>query len=163
MQTSSRGNFGQPFRSETQPILSGGPPDVLSQVRRGQPSLHDHLQLRILVIDDVADVTDMISLFLKHAGFAVTTADSASMALELAAQEDFNLVISDIGMPRMNGYQLATELRNLPGYATVPMIAVTGYSEYNDRGRALGAGFNTHLTKPIDPDGLLNLIKELLG
>jgi len=118
---------------------------------------------RILIVDDVADVTEMISLFLKHAGYQVSTAASAHDALRLARTKSFDMVISDIGMPQMNGYELAGELRALEKYKRIPMIAVTGYSEYDDRGRAVSAGFNVHLTKPIDPAGLLNLIRELLN
>jgi CheY-like chemotaxis protein len=114
-----------------------------------------------LVVDDVADVTEMISLFLRHAGFTVATAASAAAALELARVETFDVVISDIGMPGMNGYELAEALRELPDYQVVPMIAVTGYSMYDDRERARESGFNAHLTKPIDPSTLLDLIAEL--
>ena len=118
-------------------------------------------KLTALVVDDVADVTEMISLFLRHAGFKVLTADSAEAALNLATQQAFDVVISDIGMPVMNGYQLAEALRKLPDYRQVPMIAVTGYSMYDDRERALKSGFNAHLIKPIDPSALLDLITEL--
>ena len=64
-------------------------------------------------------------------------------------------------MPEMNGYQLAREIRALPGYDTVPMIAVTGYSMFDDRERSLKAGFSAHLTKPIEPRALLDLIETL--
>ena len=117
---------------------------------------------KILVVDDVADVTEMIALFLKHAGFEVTTANSANKALQLTTQAQFDLIISDIGMPEMNGYQLAESLRERRDYDSTPMIAVTGYTEYDDRGRSLRAGFNAHLTKPINPSHLLQLIGELL-
>lgn len=116
-----------------------------------------------LVVDDVPDVTEMISLFLRHAGFEVATADSAQAALDLARRETFDVIISDIGMPVMNGYELAKALRELPDYHEVPMIAVTGYSMYDDRERALQSGFNAHLVKPIDPSALLDLITELRG
>jgi len=116
----------------------------------------------VLVVDDVPDVTEMIGLLLKHAGYDVATADSAQAALQLARVTNFDLVISDIGMPEMNGYELATALRKLTEYNNTPMIAVTGYSEYDDRGRAVGAGFNVHLTKPIEPAQLLDLMNELL-
>jgi CheY-like chemotaxis protein len=118
---------------------------------------------KILVVDDVADVTEMIALFLKHAGFEVTTANSANKALQLSTQAHFDLIISDIGMPEMNGYQLAESLRERRAYDSTPMIAVTGYTEYDDRGRSLRAGFNAHLTKPINPSHLLKLIGELLN
>lgn len=116
----------------------------------------------ILVVDDVADVTEMVALFLKHAGYAVATANTPKAALDLAADTRFALVISDIGMPEMNGYELAETLRARSDYRRTPLIAVTGYTEYDDRGRSLSAGFNAHLTKPINPSQLLNLIEELL-
>jgi CheY-like chemotaxis protein len=120
-------------------------------------------KMSVLVVDDVPDVTEMIGLFLKHAGYDVVTADSAPMALQLTNERTFDLIISDIGMPEMNGYELAEALRGHTKYQSIPMIAVTGYSEYDDRARALRCGFSAHLTKPIDPVQLLNLMNELLG
>ncbi len=118
---------------------------------------------KVLVVDDVPDVTEMIQLLLKHAGYDVATAASAKAALQMARQQHFDLVISDIGMPEMNGYELASALRDLADYHNTPLIAVTGYSEYDDRGRAVVAGFNVHLAKPIEPTQLLNLMTELLA
>jgi len=126
--------------------------------RRGR-----YLHRSVLVVDDIIDVTEMIALFLKHAGYDVTTANSAGVALELAGTTTFDLVISDIGMPQMNGYELAESLRKSSNYNLTPMIAVTGYTEFDDRGRSLRAGFNAHLTKPINPSQLLDLIGELLA
>ena len=117
----------------------------------------------VLVVDDVPDVTEMIELLLKHAGYDVATAGSAKAALQMARKQRFDLVISDIGMPEMNGYELATALRDLAAYNSTPLIAVTGYSEYDDRGRAVRAGFNVHLAKPIEPTQLLSLMNELLS
>ena len=121
------------------------------------------LKHRVLIVDDVPDVTEMIGLFLKHAGYEVATADSAPAALRLANERAFDVIISDIGMPEMNGYELAESLRSRAEYQGIPLIAVTGYSEYDDRSRALQSGFNAHLTKPIDPSELLKLMNELLG
>ena len=118
---------------------------------------------RVLVVDDVPDVTEMIALLLKHAGYDVAIADSGALALRLADERVFNLIVSDIGMPEMNGYELVESLRGRSEYHEIPIIAVTGYSESHDRARALQSGFNAHLTKPIDPTELLNLMKELLG
>lgn len=131
-----------------------------STARKSKPR---SVQTNVLVVDDVSDVTEMIALFLKHAGYEVATADSASAALRLAEEQNFDLIISDIGMPEMNGYELAGALRRLSEYQSIPMIAVTGYTEYDDRGRALQAGFTAHLTKPIDPTQLLHLMNTLLG
>ena len=114
-----------------------------------------------LVVDDVADVTEMLAVVLSHAGYSVVTAASAPAALKAARERQFDVVISDIGMPEMNGYQLAREMRMMPGYETVPMVAVTGYSMFDDKERSTNAGFNAHMTKPIDPRALLDLIEQL--
>ena len=114
-----------------------------------------------LVVDDVADVTEMLSVLLTHAGYQVVTAASAPAALDAARERQFDVVISDIGMPEMNGYQLAQEMRLLPGYEKVPMVAVTGYAMFDDKARSTNAGFTAHVTKPIDPRALLDLIEQL--
>lgn len=114
-----------------------------------------------LVVDDVSDVTEMLSVLMNHAGYEVSTASCALDAIALAQEHQFDVVISDIGMPEMNGYELAQALRKLPAYVSVPMVAVTGYSLFDDRNRSLTAGFNEHLTKPIDPRAFLELIEQL--
>jgi CheY-like chemotaxis protein len=131
-----------------------------------QPGNHaslDNTQKRrwALVVDDVSDVTEMLSVLMTHAGYEVTTASSAQDAIALARENKFDIVISDIGMPEMNGYELAETVRSLPGYGNVPMVAVTGYSMFDDRDRSLSAGFNEHITKPIDPRAFLDLIEQL--
>ena len=130
-------------------------PDIKASSRESASSR------RALIVDDVSDVTDMLSVLLTHAGYDVSTASRAQDAIVLARERQFDVVISDIGMPEMNGYQLAEALRSLPGYESVPMVALTGYSMFDDRGRSLTAGFNEHVTKPIDPRALLELIEQL--
>ena len=154
--TTSRPNPNQAFDRGSARVTSS------KRAARRKPSTRN-LQLSVLVVDDVPDVTEMIALFLKHAGYDVVTADSATMALQLAVKKAFDLIISDIGMPEMNGYEFAASLRTLTDYRSIPIIAVTGYSEYDDRARALQAGFNAHLTKPIDPSRLLDLMNQLLS
>ncbi|HXD32162.1 MAG TPA: response regulator [Pyrinomonadaceae bacterium] len=116
-----------------------------------------------LVVDDVADVTEMLAVFLSLAGYEVVTAHSAEQAIDEARSRQFDVVISDIGMPQMNGYELAESLRTIIGYEKVPLVAVTGFSMYDDRERSLRSGFNAHLTKPIDPNVLFQLIERLRG
>ena len=127
--------------------------DHLAELDEGKP--------RALVVDDVPDVTEMIALLLQHAGYQTVMAYSAQDALSAARDEHFDIVVSDIGMPGMNGYELATALRSLPDYGNVPMIAVTGFSAFDDRTRAIQSGFNAHMTKPINPMSLLELIQQL--
>src|SRR6476619_179889 len=85
-----------------------------------------------LVVDDVADVTELLEVLLTQAGYKVVTAGSAKAALAAAHERQFDVIISDIGMPEMNGYQLAEALRQLPEYQTVPLVAITGYSMFDD-------------------------------
>ena len=118
---------------------------------------------RALVVDDAPDVTEMIAMLLKHAGYNVTTVYSGAQALAAARAERFDALISDIGMPGMNGYELAEQVRTLPGYERVPLIAVTGFTMYDDRDRALASGFDAFLTKPISPNDLIKLLAGLRG
>ena len=153
-----------------QSILFNFPSQHLSPQANGLPRepVFDHQSTNnlerkrhALVVDDVADVTDMLSVLLTLGGYEVVTADSAFAAIDAARQHKFDVIISDIGMPGMNGYDLARTLRTLPGYDKVPMVAVTGFSMFDDRRRSLEAGFNAHLTKPIEPRALLDLIDHL--
>jgi len=118
---------------------------------------------RALVVDDAPDVTEMLAILLQYAGYEVVTVYSGPQALSAARAEQFDVVVSDIGMPGMNGYELAEVVRTLPGYASTPMIAVTGFTMYEDRERALSCGFNAFLTKPINPRDLINLVERLRG
>jgi len=158
----SAGTVVQPSLYRLSQILSNpsnSPTDVTADNRTTR--IRPGTGKTALVVDDVADVTEMLAVLLTHAGYEVVTAASARGALDAARQRQFDVVISDIGMPEMNGYQLAREMRLLPGYETVPMVAVTGYSMFDDKERSTNAGFNAHMTKPIDPRALLDLIEQL--
>lgn len=120
-------------------------------------------RLRVLVVDDAPDVTEMIATLIRFAGYEVTTALSASEAFNAARGDHYDAVVSDIGMPGMNGYQLAEALRALPEYARTPLVAVTGFTMYDDRERARLSGFDDFLSKPINPSDLLDTLKRLCG
>lgn len=150
------------FSQLSSQLFSSGDDRSIEEIARSSDALVlGENRPRALVVDDAPDVTEMLALFLQHAGYETVMAFSAPDALEIAREEHFDVVVSDIGMPGMNGYQLAEALRSLPEYHTVPMIAVTGFSAFDDRGRALQSGFNAHLTKPINPATLLELIQRL--
>jgi CheY-like chemotaxis protein len=114
-----------------------------------------------LVVDDNLDVTYMFAFILEHGGYDVMLASSAQAALEAAQREHFDVIVSDIGMPEMDGYELAKALRALPGYLATPMIAVTGFEEYAAHENAFNAGFNALLKKPVDPPKLLEILARL--
>jgi CheY-like chemotaxis protein len=147
----SRYSLGQPTQAANPAAFAGDEPTT----GKSKP--------RALVVDDAPDVTEMIALLLQYAGYEVTTVYSGTQALDAARSECYDALISDIGMPGMNGYELAEQVRTLPGYERVPMIAVTGFTMYDDRDRALASGFDAFLTKPISPNDLLNLLEGLRG
>lgn len=122
-----------------------------------------HLPHTVMVIDDSADTLDMLDTFFKQVGCRVLVADSAQEALRLAAAETPNIIISDIGMPDLDGYQLLARLRQVHGMEQVPAIAVSGYASQEDAARALAAGFSAHMAKPIDFDKLFKLIQNIVS
>ncbi|HET8782314.1 MAG TPA: PAS domain S-box protein [Pyrinomonadaceae bacterium] len=115
----------------------------------------------ILVVDDSIETTDMLSKLLEMDGAEVHTARGGVEALAIAGESKFDLVISDISMPEMDGYQLLQELRQLPQMANVPALALTGFGRGSDIDRAHRVGFSKHFTKPLDIDKLLTSVREL--
>jgi CheY-like chemotaxis protein len=111
---------------------------------------------RILVVDDNADAADAIAMLLRSSGHEVHTAYGAPEALGRAAEMRPDMILLDIGLPGMNGYELARELRRVR--EDVLLIALTGYGQDKDRREAREAGFDHHLTKPVDLDGLNALL-----
>jgi two-component system CheB/CheR fusion protein len=146
--------------------LQAPPPDAHdddAHADAGETSAPRAHCLRVLVVDDAPDVTELLALLMSHAGYEVAMAFSAPEAFDAARAGQFDAVISDIGMPGMNGYQLAEALRALPGYKHTPLIAVTGFTHFEDRERARRAGFDDFLHKPISPSDLLDAVRRLCG
>ncbi len=115
----------------------------------------------VLVVEDSPDTLALLRMLFAGKGCRVLAADSAPQALHLAAQERPGMIISDIGLPEMDGYELLAQLRRLPGMEKVPAIALSGYAMGEDRDRALAAGFSAHIAKPVDPDELFALAQKL--
>jgi signal transduction histidine kinase/ActR/RegA family two-component response regulator len=119
------------------------------------------LRLRVLVIEDSLDTLNMLKLWLGTFGCEVWVADEAIEGIRIATERPPDLIISDIGMPDMDGYELMRALRKAPGMAKVPAIALTGYAREQDRELALSAGYDAHISKPANMGRLLYLIKKL--
>ena len=140
--------------------LSSAPVDASSPERAAPEANSD--QLRVLVIDDNRDVLHLLSRLLTLGGHNVAVAKEGSPGVELARQFRPDLVLCDIGLPgEMNGYQVASALRADPLTRNAHLVAITGYGQAEDRRRALEAGFDRHVTKPLGHAELLNLIGEL--
>ncbi len=117
--------------------------------------------LDVLIVEDSPDTLMLLSTIFRREGASVTTAESASEALTRAIDKRPHIIVSDIGMPEVDGYQLLEQLRILPGLKDVPAIAISGYASEEDRERALAAGYLALVPKPIDVDVLFNLIQDL--
>lgn len=119
----------------------------------------------ILIVDDDTDTRDFIEFLLQHAGAMVTTAASAEEALTALMQSQPDVLLSDIGMPDMDGYMLMQRVRALPPEqgGKTPAIALTAYAGEYDQHQALSVGFQRHLPKPVEPEKLVEVIVSLLN
>jgi PAS domain S-box-containing protein len=120
--------------------------------------------LRILIVEDEDDSCEILSFVLSGCGADVTAARSASEAYNLIKRQRFDVIISDIGMPEEDGYALIKKIRALPVEqgGTVCAIALTAYARNEDRVKALEAGFQMHISKPIEPVDFINQITKLI-
>jgi CheY-like chemotaxis protein len=121
--------------------------------------------VRVLVVDDEADTRDLLRAALSQHGARVTTAPSASAALKKIWRRKPDVMISDIGMPGTDGYELIRRVRLLPPErgGRIPAVALTAYAREQDRKRALAAGYQMHLAKPIEIGELSATLAELIS
>jgi PAS domain S-box-containing protein len=130
--------------------LNGGPPSA-------------HASTRVLVVDDNEDAADLLTLTLEQAGYRTQTAYDGPSALNGVAAFRPHIVILDIGLPGMNGYDVARLLRKDKRLEPVSLIALTGWGSPDDKQKALEAGFDLHLTKPVDARALSSALVQLAG
>ena len=123
----------------------------------------DLKDVRILVVEDELDALDLLTIDLTAHGAKVRGAASAAEAIELLRAEQFDLMISDIGMADTDGYKLIKQVRRSESGKHIPAIAVTAYARTQDRIRALTAGYNTHVAKPVEIKELVTVVKCLIG
>ncbi len=124
---------------------------------------NDLANLRILVIEDEIDALDLLGIDLREHGAIVTGVPSASEALRWLGLQKFDLIISDIGMADTDGYSLIKQVREREGEEHIPAIALTAYARAQDRIRALTAGYNAHVAKPVQIRELVSVVKCLTG
>jgi signal transduction histidine kinase/DNA-binding response OmpR family regulator len=131
--------------------------------RPAAPELESSPARRVLVVDDYPRVAESLMKILALAGHEVKVAFDGPGALEEVAAFQPDVVVLDIGLPGLDGYQVARHIRNDPAYPHMTLIAVTGYGQKEDQRRAREAGFDHHLTKPVDCAALLELIGSQSG
>jgi PAS domain S-box-containing protein len=145
------------------PIATDSEPDhsLQSSEMAAQTLLQD---VQILFVEDDTDTREFMRFTLEQAGADVTATASASEALAVLKHASFNLLISDIGMPEMDGYMLMQQIRSQIPFAgsTIKAIALTAYAGEVNRKQALNAGFDEHLAKPVDPAELIAVVTKLM-
>src|SRR6185503_1444850 len=119
--------------------------------------------LRVLVVDDERDSRELVAAALMMRGAEVVSFGSAIEALEEMGRQPFDVLVSDIGMPEMDGYWLINKVRQLPPErgGEIPAAALTAYAGIEDRRRVLLAGYQMHITKPVEPVELTSLVASL--
>jgi two-component system CheB/CheR fusion protein len=118
--------------------------------------------LRILLVDDMEDMLMVFKSLLELSGATVLEASSAQQGLEILAREDVDLLISDISMPEIDGYEFLRRAHAMPKYAALPAIAITGMRRDTDIAQARAAGFSAHLGKPVSVERLSAIVSDLL-
>ncbi|MFB2892089.1 response regulator [Aerosakkonemataceae cyanobacterium BLCC-F50] len=118
---------------------------------------------RILLVEDEHDSRELIAWILKEAGAKLVAVGSANVALNTLRQTTFDVLVSDIGLPDMDGYRLLQQVRRLASAEALPAIALTAYGGEINRQTALASGYQQHLAKPIEPNALVCAIAELIG
>jgi PAS domain S-box-containing protein len=141
-----------PALSPKQPTPGGQP------AGKGGESVGAAPQRRILVVDDNVDAAESLALLLRMEGHDVRVAHDGPAALAAVEAEPPDLVFLDIGMPVMNGYDVARRLRQRPGLGRLVLVAMTGWGQEEDRRRSQEAGFDHHLVKPVEPEALHKLL-----
>ncbi len=132
------------------------------------PAMSDLNGIRILVVDDEADSREIVAFVLQQAGAVVTSVSSGIEALQVIEQSAPDVIVSDIGMPEMDGYMLLQQIHSLDSHSDsidrgkrIPAIALTAYAGEYDRQQAIAAGFQQHIPKPVDPETLVSAIRTL--
>src|SRR5690554_1840325 len=121
------------------------------------------MSVRILVVDDSTSMRQMVSFALTSAGYDVEEAEDGDVALDFAKKSRFNLVITDVNMPNMDGITLIRELRQLPDYKFTPLLMLTTESGADRKSDGRAAGATGWLVKPFDPDQLVATVRRVTG
>jgi CheY-like chemotaxis protein len=144
-------------------VESGQPLQQLSALEQSMMNAEGptRTQRRILVADDNNDALESLATLLQLSGHEVYTAANGAVALESAEQHRPEVALLDIGMPKLDGYEVARRIRAQPWGQRITLVALTGWGQDSDRRRSQEAGFDSHLVKPLDLDKLTELLAAL--
>jgi len=119
--------------------------------------------MRVLIIEDNDDNLELITFLLENAGFTNFAATTGEEGIEKIGQNCYDLIISDIQLPGLDGQETLEQIRQLPNGAKVPAIAMTSYAMAGDREKLLAAGFDGYIEKPIDPERVITQINQIVS
>jgi CheY-like chemotaxis protein len=142
-------------------------PIAIREIQQSGESPHDEREepspsgYRLLVVDDNEDAATSLAMLLRLKGHDVMVAHDGPSALEIASDYRPNLVFLDLGMPQMDGFEVARRLKRMSELENTLVVAVTGWGQEEDRRRTAEAGFHRHLVKPPEPKALENVLAEL--
>lgn len=134
----------------------------LAPIQSNAPCFKHLAEIKILIVDDDDASRDLLDFLLQDEGAEVLATRSAAQALAAIERFQPNIIISDIGMPTMNGYDLIKKVREIPATKKIKAIAISGYVSDGDRQKSLAAGFDLHLNKPLDVNNLIDVVTQLV-
>jgi CheY-like chemotaxis protein len=146
-----------------QPAIAAAVTGVRTPAPAAQGDLADLSGVRVLVIDDAPDTLDVLEQILTYTGAATMTAPGAGAALALLEREVPDVIVSDVGMPDVDGFELMRRIRRRAATAAIPAIALTAFTRQDDRVKALQAGFTDYLAKPVEPTALADAIRRAVA
>jgi two-component system CheB/CheR fusion protein len=141
--------------------LAAAPVHVTGPARRGRALPRPGA--RVVVVEDNADSREVLCALIERAGFECRTAASGIAGLELIDEFAPDVVILDLGLPELDGFEVARRVRANPRHVGIQLIALTGYGQAADRAAAIQAGFDQHVVKPVVAERLLELLADVLG
>jgi CheY-like chemotaxis protein len=134
----------------------------LQSLQRPTESRHALVGMKILVVDDEPDTCDLLRFIFNEAGAIVQVATGAVAAIQLFDKWEPDILVADIGMPAVDGYQLIRAIRSERG-SGIPAVALTALARIDDRIKALSAGYQMHVAKPVEPSELISIVTSLVG
>ena len=121
------------------------------------------MERKALLVEDNENNRYLLTLLLKNAGFTVVIAEDGRSALEIAQREQPDVILLDIQMPEMDGYEVATHLKGDAELARIPIVGVSSFAMPGDREKAIRMGFAGYIEKPVDPEHLSETVLSILG
>ena len=133
-----------------------------TETRKPAAPIRDDGRIKVLVVDDYVLAAESLALLLQEMGYRTHVVHDGAAALQAMKTFEPQVALVDIGLPVIDGYEVAQTVRRMPGRESLPLIAVTGYGQPGDRARVMAAGFDEHLVKPLDASRISELIEQMV-